>query len=132
MHTVTGFGLSSTSLVLRPMEKYSKMLRLSVRSLALCLLTTLAACSAPEHVPGLYRVDVRQGNHLDSAQIERLQSGMSRQQVQAVLGSPLIVDPFHPDRWDYYYAYRPAGGQPSEERRLTLWFTGDSLARIQR
>ncbi|HXH04082.1 MAG TPA: outer membrane protein assembly factor BamE [Candidatus Competibacteraceae bacterium] len=106
------------------------MFRFPVRPIALGLALLAAGCSSSTHIPGLYRLDIRQGNYIDQAQVERLQPGMTRQQVQALLGTPLIADPFHQNRWDYYYAFRPAGGTAVEERSLTLFFEGDILSRV--
>jgi len=54
---------------------------------------------------------------------------MTKQQVQRILGSSLITDPFHQNRWDYYYQYGK-GNKISEQRHITLFFNGDTLDRI--
>ena len=81
-------------------------------------------------VPGLYRVDIRQGNALDDAALGRLEPGMSRSRVLHLLGTPAIDDVFHADRWEYLFSYAP-GGEPSEWRLITLHFEGDRLVRIE-
>ena len=81
-------------------------------------------------VPGLYRVDIRQGNALDDAALARLEPGMTRSKVLHLLGTPAIDDIFHADRWEYLFSYSP-GGEPSQWRRITLYFDGDRLARIE-
>ena len=63
-------------------------------------------------------------------QVEALQTGMSRQQVKEVLGSPLLVSVFHADRWDYIFTLRRQG-VPEQQRRLTLYFKGDALDRFE-
>ncbi len=76
-----------------------------------------------------YKMDIRQGNFVTPETRERLKLGMSRNQVRALLGSPLVEDPFHPERWDYVYTLehkRVVG----ERQRMTLYFTGDTLSRI--
>jgi len=75
-----------------------------------------------------HRIDVQQGNYLDQAAVHKLKPGMTRSQVRFLLGTPLITDPFHPERWDYMFIDRKAG-KLKEERRLTLYFDGDKLAR---
>lgn len=75
-----------------------------------------------------YKVDVQQGNYIDHELIGKLKPGMTRSQVRFLLGTPLIADPFHPERWDYLFLDR-TGGRLKEERRLTLWFEGDKLKR---
>jgi len=83
-------------------------------------------------LPGLspYRIDIQQGNVVTQDMVAKLKPGMTRQQVRFVLGTPPIVDPFHPDRWDYVY-YLNRGGKVIEHRRLVLLFNGDTLKRIE-
>lgn len=73
-----------------------------------------------------YRLDIPQGNVVTPAMIAELKPGMTKRQVRFALGAPLITDPFHPERWDYFYSLSKAGGKP-EQRRLTLFFKDDSL-----
>ncbi|MCK6410128.1 outer membrane protein assembly factor BamE [Thauera sp.] len=92
----------------------------------------LAGCSFDSLV-GLvdpYRIDVRQGNYVDQEMVAQLRRGMTRDQVRFVLGSPLVVDMFRTDRWDYVYRFRPGSGEP-EQRMISLFFTGDALDRIE-
>ncbi|MEW6132318.1 MAG: outer membrane protein assembly factor BamE [Pseudomonadota bacterium] len=77
-----------------------------------------------------YRIDVQQGNALEQEAVEKLKLGMSRSQVRFLLGTPLLVDPFHGNRWDYVYNYRKAG-KLTEQRRLVLFFEGDVLSRVE-
>ncbi len=93
-----------------------------MRVISLLFLLALAACSS-------YKMDIRQGNLVTSEQREKLKVGMTRSQVQTVLGTPLIKDPFHPDRWDYVYLLEH-DKKLVQQARMTLYFKGDSLARI--
>lgn len=77
-----------------------------------------------------YRIDILQGNVVVREQVEALQPGMSRQQVQAILGTPLVASIFHADRWDYVFTYQRQG-QPVQRRVVTVWFDGDRMARAQ-
>lgn len=99
--------------------------------IAVLLLVALLGSACSFDVPGIYRVDVRQGNYLDPEALARLRPGMSKRQVQQLLGTPLISDPFNQERWDYIYAFRPEGEEPEEQRHLTLFFQGEVLARIE-
>ena len=81
-------------------------------------------------IPGLYRLDVRQGNALDDAALARLEIGMTRSRVLHLLGTPAIDDVFHPDRWEYLFSFAP-GGEESQWRRIALHFEEDRLARIE-
>lgn len=99
--------------------------------LALAALLGLAACSV-ERVSNFpsYKLQVVQGNQLDPRAVVSLQPGMSRDQVQLLLGTPLLRDPFHADRWDYTYN-TARNGVLEEQRTLTLFFTDDRLARAE-
>ncbi|HWR78277.1 MAG TPA: outer membrane protein assembly factor BamE [Thiobacillus sp.] len=79
---------------------------------------------------GPHRIDVQQGNALDQENVARLKTGLSRSQVRFLLGTPLVVDPFRTNRWDYVYVYYKAG-KLAEKKRITLFFEGDTLARIE-
>jgi outer membrane protein assembly factor BamE len=94
------------------------------------LATTLlgAGCSS-DQVPFVYRIDIPQGNVVTQEMLNRLEPGMSKQQVSLVMGTPLVVDPFHPDQWVYLYRLRK-GGEAVEERRIELQFQNDRLQRV--
>jgi len=77
----------------------------------------------------LYRQPIYQGNLLEPTAVEQLQAGMTKPQVQALLGTPSITDPFHADRWDYVATQRVGRRGETEVRNFTLWFEGDQLAR---
>jgi outer membrane protein assembly factor BamE len=86
----------------------------------------LSACSSWHLV---HKIDVQQGNVITQDEINQLEPGMSRRQVQFIMGSPMVADVFHQDRWDYIYRLQPGYGEPSEEH-VTLFFDDDSLERI--
>ena len=77
-----------------------------------------------------YKVEVVQGNFVSKEQVELLKPGMSRQQVREILGTSLLTDVFHSDRWDYVFTIRRQGVEP-QQRRLTLFFKGELLERFQ-
>jgi outer membrane protein assembly factor BamE len=76
-----------------------------------------------------YKVDVIQGNFVSKEQIEQLQPGMSREQVKAVLGTPLMASLFHADRWDYVFTLQRQGVEP-QSFKYTVFFKGDQLERF--
>ena len=92
------------------------------------LLGLVAGCSSVKIGP--HRIDVQQGNALDQENVARLKPGLNRSQVRFLMGTPLVVDPFRTDRWDYVYVYYKAG-KLAEQKRITLFFEGDTLARIE-
>lgn len=77
-----------------------------------------------------YKMDIQQGNVVTQDMISRLQPGMTRSQVRFALGTPLVVDPFRGDRWDYVYLYMKQGAV-TEQRRIVVVFKDDKLARIE-
>ena len=77
----------------------------------------------------LYKQPIYQGNLIEKKAADQLQVGMSRQQVQALLGTPSVADPFHHDRWDYIASERTGRMGHTQVKDLTLWFQGDSLAK---
>jgi outer membrane protein assembly factor BamE len=93
-----------------------------------CASIVLVACSV-EHLPGIYRIDVQQGNIITQDMLEKLKPGMSKQQVNFVLGTPLLIDTFLPDRWHYIYSFKP-GNERREQRTITVWFEEDKLSHI--
>jgi outer membrane protein assembly factor BamE len=100
----------------------------ALRLLPLVLL--MSACSSVNLSLSPYRIDVQQGNALEQESVDKLKVGLTRSQVRFLLGTPLLVDPFHTNRWDYVFNYRKAG-KLTEQRRLALFFDGDVLARIE-
>ena len=76
----------------------------------------------------IYRQPVFQGNLLEKSNVDQLKEGLSHAQVQALLGSPVVADPFHDARWDYT-ASEQRGHHRVEVKTLTLWFEEDKLVR---
>ncbi|WP_029527220.1 outer membrane protein assembly factor BamE [Polaromonas glacialis] len=76
-----------------------------------------------------YKVDVIQGNFVSREQVEQLQAGMTRDQVKAVLGTPLLTSLFHADRWDYVFTLKRQGVEP-QAFKYTVFFKGDQLERF--
>ena len=98
-----------------------------IRSLsALVLVFAASACSylAP------YKIDIQQGNIVPQESVEKLKVGMSRNEVKNLLGTPLVSDIYHADRWDYVYSLRK-GWTVEGQRKLTLTFEKDVLAKIE-
>jgi len=117
-----------------------------MRKLLILLMTfiavqTLTACSstktlneemlaAADKLPGVYKIDVRQGNLVTQEMINQLRPGMDKRQVTFILGTPLLVDPFHKDRWDYFYNLKTAGKQTKQER-VTVFFNDNKLVNLK-
>lgn len=88
----------------------------------------LAGCSFLPSI--LYKIDVQQGNVVTEEMVEKLKPGMTKSQVLFVLGSPLIIDAFRDNRWDYVYLFRKKG-ELVEQKRMTVFFENDVLVNIE-
>lgn len=77
-----------------------------------------------------YQIDVRQGNFVDQDMVSSLKKGMTREQVRYVLGSPLVVDMYRSNRWDYVYLFTPGRGE-TQKRQLSVYFENDTLTRVE-
>jgi len=97
--------------------------------LGVCAATQLTTGCSGEHIPFVYRVDIPQGNVVTQDMVDRLQPGMSKQQVTYAMGTPLIVDTFHPDKWIYLYSLRK-GDEETEQRQIDVFFDNDRLVRV--
>ncbi|MDT8405938.1 MAG: outer membrane protein assembly factor BamE [Methylococcales bacterium] len=96
-----------------------------------CVLALAVTGCAPtlNELPGVYRIAIRQGNQLNSKMTQPLFPGMNKRQVLFALGSPMLVDPFHPNRWDYIFSEQQGGG-PRLQKHLTLYFEDDRLSAV--
>lgn len=77
----------------------------------------------------LYKQPIYQGNLIEKSAADQLQTGMSKQQVETLLGTPSIQDPFHHDRWDYAASERTNRRGTVAVKNLTLWFENDALVK---
>ena len=97
-----------------------------MRTLLLALsLLSISACGFVGF-PGVYRINIEQGNIVTQDLVDQLQPGMSKRQVRFILGTPLVEDTFNQDRWDYVYVLRN-GLDVIDDSRLTVHFDGDEL-----
>ena len=95
------------------------------------ILLALSACNGLSSLefPGVYKIGIPQGNIITQEMIDQLRPGMTKRQVTFVMGTPLVRDPYHQDRWDYVYNYQPGGGVRGQER-VTIYFVDDGLVRF--
>ena len=97
--------------------------------LVLAVLASLALSACSGKIPGVYRIPIQQGNVITVEMLQKLELGMDKRKVSFILGTPLVTDAFHLDRWDYFYSYEPGNG-PREQQRASLYFEDDRLTRI--
>jgi len=82
------------------------------------------------NLPGVYSLDIQQGNIINQEMIDQLRPKMTKRQVLYIMGSSMLVDVFHQKRWDYLYSEQP-GGESRKQKRLSLFFEGDELIAVQ-
>jgi len=105
------------------------MLRSIVLLTPLALLGACSSLQSSDSFLGVitpYRIDIVQGNVVTKEQLARVKPGMTRNQVRDLLGTPLLTDPFHEDRWDYIFTIRRQGAEP-QRRSVVARFEGDVL-----
>ena len=98
--------------------------------LILALPLLVAACDlAPKLTP--YRIEIQQGNYVTQEMVAQLSPGLTRDQVRFVLGTPLVSDIFHEERWDYVFRRQRADSREVEYRRMAVFFEEGRLKRIE-
>lgn len=88
----------------------------------ICL--SVAACAQA------YKLEIQQGNVITDGQVSQLKQNMTTREVRHLLGTPLIIDPFHKNRWDYYYSKHQGSEQLEKQKRISLVFENDRLIRV--
>lgn len=115
-----------------PFVGHARYMQLVAKLLTACALSLiLTACGGIGSMdfPGVYKIGIPQGNIITQEMVDQLRPGMTKRQVIFVMGTPLVRDPFHQDRWDYIYSYQPGGGERGQER-ITVFFENDQLTRF--
>ena len=101
-----------------------------LRILILTLSLLAAACDfAPKLTP--YRIEIQQGNYITQEMVAQLSPGLTRDQVRFVLGTPLVSDIFHEERWDYVFVRQRANSREVEYRRIAVIFEEGRVKRIE-
>ncbi|SFF88847.1 outer membrane protein assembly factor BamE [Neptunomonas qingdaonensis] len=91
--------------------------------ISIIAVTLLSGCS---EFPGVYKIDIPQGNIISQEMVDELKPGMNYSQVRYVLGTPLVVDTFNGERWDYIYTFKK-GGETRTQEQLSVFFTDGKL-----
>jgi outer membrane protein assembly factor BamE len=104
---------------------FVKQFRIGRLAVAALVLAALGAC--------VHRIDIQQGNFLDKEDIDRISVGMTRVQVRALLGTPMVADPFQGTRWDYVYYMKKGRLRKAEQRHFIVYFDGaDKVEKVER
>jgi len=100
------------------------------KPLVLIACLAISACTDAVRIPFVYRIDIHQGNIFDQEMVDQLKPGMTKRQVAFIMGTPLVEDAFHGDRWDYVYSNEP-GGEDRVEKKFTTVFKKDELVGVE-
>ena len=98
--------------------------RSSLATALLCFAVLFAGC--------VYRLPIQQGNFLEPRLVDKLEIGMTRAQVRYLLGTPMVPNTFDTDRWDYLYYLKKGRVHKPVQRRLTVFFEADKVARVEK
>lgn len=98
----------------------------------LVLALNLVACSnALENFPGVYKIDIQQGNIVNQTMVDQIRPSMTERQVLYILGSPMLTDTFGQKRWDYLYSNQPSGEDRQQKKISILFNEANEVAGIQ-
>jgi len=99
----------------------------------IALILLLAGCSVAQGFSlRPYRMNIQQGNFLETKDVDRVEVGMTRSQVRFLIGTPMVADPFNVERWDYVFFFKVGRTRNEISSQLTIWFEEDRVVRIDR
>ena len=94
-------------------------------------IAALSACTSVPRIVNEYKIDVQQGNVLNQEMVSQLKPGLTHDQVRFILGTPVLMDMFHADRWDYVYRLQKGSTGAVEMRKFSVYFDADGkLVRV--
>lgn len=105
-------------------------MRKSILIFSLLSVPLMSCSTAFEYLPYVYKIDVNQGNVIDQSMVDQLRPNMTKRQVLYIMGSPMLVDYFHQNRWDYVYSTKKSG-EDLEQKNLSIFFENDQIKSIQ-
>ncbi len=114
-------------MILRTTFIWHAIQRLAAPLFLACSIVTISACAS--WLPEPHKLDLQQGNTIKLEQLEAISIGMSKTEIRKIMGSPMLSDPFHNQRWDYIYRFIPNKGF-ERKSLLTLYFEEDKLIKI--
>jgi len=94
--------------------------------ISILLLAMMLVCAS------CYQASLSQGNLIKQEDLDQVEVGMTRSQVRFLLGTPMIDDPFHTERWDYIYYLKVGGDKATFKRWVSIFFEGDTVSRIEK
>jgi outer membrane protein assembly factor BamE len=108
------------------------MNRLRIRAHARAALVFVSLLGALVATAGcVYKPNIQQGNLLEVEDVEKVETGMTRSQVRYLLGTPMLADPFDPQRWDYIYTFRRGRESKIDRSHFVVHFDGDKVSKVE-
>ena len=101
-------------------------MKIVIIAISVLLITGCAPVLPKLSFPGVYRLDITQGNLITQDMVDQLRPGLNKRQVNFIMGTPLIRDTFDQNRWDYIYSYQPGGGERVQEQ-ISIFFENNEL-----
>jgi len=92
----------------------------------------LLAAAAVASTGCVYRLNIQQGNLVKVEDVDQVSAGMTRSQVRYLLGTPMVSDPFHPDRWDYVFSFKRGRDPKTDTAHFVVYFDGDKVSRVEK
>jgi outer membrane protein assembly factor BamE len=89
------------------------------------LATAFSGCSSVPRIVNEYKIDIQQGNVLTQDMVAQLKPGLTKDQVRFILGTPVLADMFHANRWDYVYRLQKGSSGVVETRKFSAFFDAD-------
>jgi len=105
------------------------MMQRFIKLLTILIFACVVAACQNFAFPGVHKIPLQQGNVITQKMIDQLQPNMTKSQVRFILGTPLVTDSFHQNRWDYYYSIDDRI-DPERRERISVYFEGDTLSRF--
>ncbi len=95
------------------------------------LLAAISGCTSVPRIVNEYKIDIQQGNVLTQDMVAQLKPGQTKDQVRFILGTPVLMDMFHANRWDYVYRFQKGGSGEVEMRKFSTFFDANNrLVRV--
>ncbi len=114
--------------ILYPFEV--SLMRKTILFLSIFSMPLMSCSLVLDHLPYVYKIDVNQGNMIDQSMIDQLRPNMTKRQILYIMGTPMLVDYFHQNRWDYIYSSKKSGTD-LEQKTISIFFENDQVKIIQ-
>ena len=131
LRRTTPSPIAPATMILRTNARSPAPRRILITGMLAVALGTSGCGDNSIDLPGLYRQEIIQGNIIDREMLGQIKFGMEKRKVRFILGTPLLLDPFHEGRWDYIYVHHSGSGDDAIRQQISLHFKDDRLEMIE-